>query len=311
MARKVVKKVVRKATKKIATKASYKKKEISADFELPTQKKKASDDFFSYIHCFYGRAGIGKSTLASSFPETLMLSCERVSKGLQCFDFNSENGGVYDWDVFRAAVDLLQKSDEFKTVAIDTIEAAYEQCQTWVCAKGGYKHPNEANDYGKTWKACIEEFHSQMFAIYNSGRGLVLLSHSKEADITAHSGEKYVRIQPSLGGKVLEWLKQKTDFMTYCEFVKDIHGDSKRVFITNGDEIVDAKNPVDLPFYLPFEKGSKGVEILLQAFNGEDVGLPVSDLRPSKETSKAVTQMVRKQNVQEIKKGGSRKRKVK
>lgn len=283
---------------------------------LPTTKKEVNDDLFSYVMCFYGRAGIGKTTLAASFPSTLMFSCERVSKGIPCYDLNAENGGVHSWEVFRQGVDALVNEDnDFKTVAVDTVEAAYEMAQNWVCEQRGLKHPNDANDFGKTWAACLNEFHGQIARIYNSGRGIVLLSHAKEVEITSHSGEKYIRIQPSLGGKAFEWLKQKTDFVIYCEYLKDVHGRSRRIFITQGDEIVDAKHPGDMPQYLPFEKGEAGVQVLEDAWNGADVGVAIEELRPSKNTSKAATQMVRgqaaKAALDKTKKGGPKKRTVK
>jgi len=298
--------------KRTTTKTATKPRTEQASLALPTQKKSPRADFFSYIHCYYGRAGIGKTTLAAAFPDTLMFSCERVSGGIECYDLNADNGGVHNWEIFQQGVDLLEGSDRFATVAIDTVEAAYNQCQDWVCATKGLKHPSEANDYGKTWAAVMEEFHRQMARIYNSGRGLVLLSHAKEVEITAHSGEKYTRIQPSLGGKAFEWLKQKTDFVIYCEYVKDVSGSSRRVFITAGDEIVDAKHPGEMPTYLPFLKGEAGVDMLVQGFQGDDVGIPVEELRPSTNTSKAATQLVRSQSARAAmnkQKGGPKRKK--
>lgn len=220
-----------------------------------------------------------------------MFSCERVSKGLAAFDFNWERGGVHNWDIFRAGVALLQKDDRFLTVGIDTVDAAYEHCKAWTCNKLGIDHPGDLG-YGKGWNAVKSEFTRQLYAIQKTGRGIVFTSHSREVEITSHSGASYTRIQPSMPGQAFDVLKALTDFVFYADYLKDRSGHTQRVLITEGDEIIEAKQAVPLPRFMPMPKG-EGFSLLEQAFAGEDVGYDPVQLSPVKETTKTMSGVVR------------------
>jgi hypothetical protein len=272
-------------------------KTLLPSYELPTEPKAAMRDFYKYVSLIYGRQGIGKSTFAASFPNALMLSCERVSQGIECFDFNAEHGGVKDWDVMRAAVDLLCKQrDKFNTIAIDTVEAAYQHCLRWICKRAGVEHPHDMNDYGKTWDAIRSEFATQMDRLWGAGYGIVFTAHSGEVEYTTHSGTEYTRIQPAVTGQALKYLKAKTDCILYAEYVKGADGKTRRVLITEGDEVVEAKHPGKLPRYLPLQI-SQGAALVARAFRGEEVGLKDSDVSPARTTSEQAAKMIERTRV--------------
>lgn len=288
--------------KNVVQKKSFKRVDPLEGLVLPTKPKAPENSFFKYTTLIYGRPGVGKTTFLSSFPDALLYSCERVSQGIRCFDFNAEDGGVHNWEIFLKGVELLQKNkSKFETVCIDTIDAAYNMCMDYVCKTNGLKHPGEANDYGKTWRAVSDEFARAVDAIVTTGRGVVFSSHAKEVEITSHSGEKYTRIQPTMSGQAYAYIKAKSDFVFYAEFIKDIAGNSRRVLITTGDEVVDAKHAGELPQFIPLDK-AEGVDLVARAFNGEDVGIPVQEIRPDKNTSKAGTELVRKSRAKETRK---------
>lgn len=297
----VVRRVLAQKTLKAGKEIARSIASASVKLSLPTEPKKSCMDFFRYASLIYGRPGIGKTTWAASFPESLLLSCERVSKGIECFDFNAENGGVKNWDVFRQAVDLLEASPtQFATVIIDTIDAAYLHCLTWVCAKMGIAHPQDEG-YGKGWDAVRKEFTETMDRLWATGRGIVFISHAKEIQITSHSGEEFSRIQPTMSGQAYSFIKAKTDFVLYCEYYRDAEGNPMRVLITSGDDIVDAKSAGDLPRFLPFTKGD-GVQIIVDAFAGKDVGINAADLRAGKQTSQGGSNLVTKARTEAAKK---------
>jgi len=262
---------------------------------LPSAPKKVNKVFFDYTTLIYGRPGIGKTTWMASFPDAILFSCERVSKGIPCYDFNTENGGggVHSWEVFKAGVALLEKSDKFQTVCIDTIQAAYGQCMTWVCKQNHIAHPGDEG-FGKGWAAVRDEFASMLDTIAATGRGIVFASHAKDVEITSHSGEKYTRIQPSLSGQAYDYIKQKSDFVFYAEYVKDAEGEPRRVLFTTGDEVIDAKHAGILPKYIILDK-DREVDTVARAFAGE-VGLGVDPelIRPDKNTSSSGTAALRK-----------------
>jgi hypothetical protein len=229
-----------------------------------------------------------------------MLSCERVSKGIECFDFNAERGGVTSWEVFRAAVALLEKEKRFKTVVVDTIDVAYQQCLAYVCKKMGIAHPQDEG-YGKGWDAVKAEFTGTMDRLWATRRGLVFISHAKEVEIQSHSGEKYTRIQPTMSGQAYNFIKAKTDFVFYAEYYRSADGEPIRILVTQGDDVVDAKSAGNLPRFLPMRK-EDGVETILAAFRGDDVGIDPADLRAGKNTSKSGANLATRARVEAGKK---------
>jgi hypothetical protein len=260
------------------------------DLALPDEPKDQLQDLLRYVILIYGRQGVGKSTWAASAPDCLMLSTERVSKHLQCYDFNTEDGGpgVSDWRIFRKAVSLLKKTDRFKAVAIDTVAAAYEHCSKYVCDELGIGHPSEAG-YGKAWSAVRHEFVGMLREIIATGRGLIMTAHMQTKEIESFSGMSYTRIQPDMTGQAYSIIKAITDFTLYAEFAKDTKGNDIRVLITEGDEIVDAKRAIELPKFLPLEKEG-GFDLVQKAVHGQ---APKIDVMPSKQTQEEAADLLR------------------
>ena len=290
------------AVKKVEKKQARPRRRVGMDLTLPKAPKDLEEDFFRYATLIYGRPGIGKTTFVAAFPDAILFSCERVSRGIRCFDLNTEKGGpgVNTWEIFRAGVKLLENSDRFTTVAVDTIDAAYKHCLDYVCRMRGIEHPTDEG-YGKAWNAVIDEFCNVMDRLWATGRGIVFTSHANEVLITSHSGEEYSRIQPSMSGQAYKYIKAKTDFVFYAEFVKDVTGKSRRILITTGDEVVDAKHAGELPQFLPFAKGKEGVKVVREAFQGKDVGISLRDIKPGKTTSKAGGKMIAMEKVKAVK----------
>jgi hypothetical protein len=274
----------------------------SVALALPTGPKTAVFSFYELVSLFYGRPGIGKTTVGASFPDAVLFSCERVSPAIRAADFNAEAGGVKDWTIFREGVKLLEKSKgRFKTVVIDTVEAAYRHCFRYVCAERGVEHPPE-KDYGRVWNAIKAEFAEQMDRIARTGRGIVFTAHAKEVEITSHSGEKYTRIQPSLSGQAFDYVKARTDCVFYLEYLKGQDGSTLRVAITEGDEIVEAKHAGELPRFIPLVHPN-GAELFSRAYRGEPVGLRLDQIRTTKQTSGGGAQLVEGEKIKAARKG--------
>lgn len=276
----------KKRTRKKATPKGSGKTEIT----LPDEPKELNKSLLAYVILVYGRQGIGKSTLAASAPDCLMLSCERVSKNLKCFDFNAENNGpgVNNWSVFKKAVSLLKKTDRFNAVAIDTVTAAFEHCSKHVCNGLGINHPSEMG-YGKAYNAIRNEFVHALREIIGTGRGLIMTAHMQTKEIESFSGLTYTRIEPDMTGQAYKIVKAMTDFIFYAEYAKDTKGNDVRVLITEGDEIVTAKRAIELPKFLPLAKEG-GFELIQRAVNGDAKSIEVM---PSNQSQKEAADLLR------------------
>jgi hypothetical protein len=280
------------------------KKIVGLSLSLPTSPKHACTDFFEYVSLIYGRAGIGKTTWAAGFPNSLLLSCERVSKGVEAYDFNWENGGVTSWEIFLAAVDLIEKNPgKFKTVVIDTAEALYQHCFNFICKKLGVDHPSDGRDFGKAWAMIKDEFTNALDRIWKVGLGVCFTAHAKEVDVVSNSGSKYTRIMPEMAAPMYKYLRAKSDFMFYAEYLRDKDGNPLRVLITSGDDLIEAKSAGSLPRILPFTK-EDGVQTVVDAFAGERVGINPSELRASNQTSKSGSALITSLRSKNAKKSG-------
>ncbi len=271
------------------------------DLQLPDKPKEAHFDMQEYTILVYGREKIGKTIFFSSFPEALFLTTEPGTKNLEIFEFNADDGACRNWAILRKAVDLLEKTDRFKTVIIDTVDRAYDMCLEYICEKRGIEYPGEDSagreDWGKSWKAVKLEFLELVHRILQTGRGLCFTSHASEASITAKNGDKYTRIHPSMSGQARKVVEALVDMFFYAEYVRTSDGSTARVLITEGDETIWAghrKCAYPLPRFVPIlEEG--GYDLLKDAFNGKDVGLDPSTFMPSRRTTETAAKLIQKE----------------
>lgn len=266
---------------------------------LPTEPKPIEKDISKYLWLIYGREKIGKTTFCASFPDSIFFSTEPGTKGLSVYEFNAEGGGIKSWEVFRTGVALLAKGGHgFRTVIIDTVDRAYDLCLDWVCNQRGIEYPGEdssgKNDFGKSWRAVKAEFNEQVYILIQSGIGVVFTSHCREQTIETRSGEKYDRIEPSVGTQARVVIEALVDFFFYAEYVRD-----KRVLICGGDDTVWAGARASLagifPKFLPLVPEG-GYDMLCQAFAGEYKGLDPGTLLPSRESSDTGSQFIKRQH---------------
>ena len=287
----VVKRVQTKKPKR--AKKDKPRKEGKRKLKLPKKPKEIDSDLSNYILLLYGREKIGKTVTGAQFPEAIFFATEPGTKGLEIFEFNHEDGGVKDWEVFRTGVDLLERSKRFKTVVIDTVDRAYDMCLDWVCENLNIEYPGHDDagkeDFGKSRRAVKQEFLKQIHRIVQSGRGVVFISHSKETEIKPRSGEKYTRIFPTMGNQARAVVEALVDLFFYCEYAKDVNGKVRRIFVCQGDETIWAGTRPTLtktfPRFLPMHK-NKGYKIIKKAFLGKHKGLDPTTLLPAKTSSK-------------------------
>jgi len=274
------------------------------DVALPTEKKKPSTDIRDYSIIIYGPPKIGKTTFLSTFPDILFFLTEPGAKGLPIYEYNADGGGVVDWDWMRQGVSLLESTDRFENIGIDTLDEAYRMCMDWVCKEANVKHPHDANDYGKTWDAVTTEFASVFKRIQRTGRGLYLTSHAKESTIKTASGEEHTRIGPSLTGKAGVKVLALADFIFYVDYMR-VDGQDMRVVVTIGDELITAGQRkiggIGLPRYLPLPNDeARDYETFAAAFRGEVEGLDPAVVRPSVVTAKAAAKSVTAARMEEL-----------
>lgn len=203
----------------------------------------------------YGSEGVGKTTLASQFPDPLFIDTEGGTSHMNVR--RAENPEV--WNELIGIVSEVANQPVCKTLVIDTADWAEQLCVSHVCEK--YKQSSiESFGYGKGYTYLSEEF-SRLLAACNevikSGKHVVIVAHAKmrKQELPDEAGA-FDRWEMKLTRQVAPLLKEWADlllFLNYKTFVVSTETSSrkaqggKRVMYTTHHPCWDAKNRHDLP----------------------------------------------------------------
>ena len=228
----------------------------AATAQLPTEKAIAKMGLASLKMMLYGPPKVGKSTFASELAndETLFLDTEGGLQAIDAFKLR-----VSDWPQFVHAIEELRKSERFKIIVVDTVDTLARMCTDHVLtglsggARGAvYVHASDF-EYGKGWDAIAEEFRVRIGQLAGLGRGVIFISHTKEAKVTLPNGLEVDKLAPDVGQKGMrKFLLGFVDLIGYAHI-----RDDKRVLQLQPSVTVDAggrtKRDKALPETIPLE----------------------------------------------------------
>ena len=189
-----------------------------ADFNLlDIQPHQVSRDLRGYSVFFYGEAKSGKTTIATKFPNHLLLAFEK--------GYNAIPGAmaqpINSWGEFRKA--LRQLKDEkvkarFETIIIDTADIAYDYCEKYICTNASVDTIGDIA-YGKGYKMAAKEFDEQLRSILQMNYGLVLISHAVDKTFKDQNGQEYNQIVPTLDSKPRNIISRMADIIGYSRVI--------------------------------------------------------------------------------------------
>jgi len=211
----------------------------------------------------HGEPKIGKTTEAAKMKDAIFFDAEFGTMGIDVPTFENLlpgrdriNSPIGVWpDVKRATAQLaLAKNKGIAgTVVIDTAQAAYDMCRTWVLQGLGISHETDLG-YGKGWSAVKSEFKDWIAELKAIGFGIVFISHTKEIEIELPTS-KYTKKVPKLDTGPNDIILPFVNLIMYAE-TQHIMGKDCRVMHTKGSNQVTAgergKNP-RLQALLPFD----------------------------------------------------------
>lgn len=125
----------------------------------------------------YGKAGVGKSTLALSFPNVYMIDTEEGSENSQYMELLKANNGLYYQtrsfnDLVTEVRTLLTEPHEFKTLVIDPLTGIYSDLCDAQAAKVG-------TDFGRNVMAANKELKRLLALLLDLDMNVIITSHSK------------------------------------------------------------------------------------------------------------------------------------
>lgn len=238
------------------------------DLTLPDAPSAPSTSLQDYTTLLFGEKKIGKTDLSAQFPNTFHLMAEPGGKAQAIFQ-RPVNG----WKEFTGYVKLLEKDKKFRTVVVDTADSLYNYCFDFSLQKLGIDHPAD-EAYGKGWKAIRDEFEKWIRRLINTGKGIIFISHATDREIKMRDGEKYHRLQPTMGGQARDVLEALVDLWFYYGY-----DGSRRVLTIQGSDYIGAghrlKNNFTFPDGTPVTEidmgasAEEGYANLLAAFNNK------------------------------------------
>lgn len=178
---------------------------------LPTAMSGDTSNVNEDIWLIYGPKRIGKTSLASQFPGSILLAFEPASRSVMAFRRDCPS-----WDKFLAVVALLKKKNhKFKIAVIDTGLEAYSMCMEYTCKKYGFEHPGGQNDYGASWDKVKKEFRKPFLELQASGLNIIIICHERLKENETRAGQKFDSVIPAIPGQVDEFFRAIVGNLVY------------------------------------------------------------------------------------------------
>lgn len=166
----------------------------------------------------YGKPYSGKTYLANTFPDVLMLNTDGNIKFfdapyVEIKDTMEGRIALSGWEVFKRTIDELAKGgNTFKTIVLDLMEDTYQYCRQYVLKKEGYSHETDGG-YGKGWALVDDEFIPTIKRLLGLDyENIVLISHEVTNDLTSKNGTKINTSEPNLREKMALKIAGMVDF---------------------------------------------------------------------------------------------------
>lgn len=169
----------------------------------------------------YGQPFSGKTTLADQAPTPINLNTDGNVKyvtmaRLPIKDEVTTEGRItkrkFAWEIFKEAVDELEKGSDFKTIVVDLIEDTYEHCRIYKYNELGITH--ESDDPFRAWDKVRSEYLTTLKRLLNLPYNIILISHEDSSkDITKKSGDKITSVKPNINDKVANKLAGMVDIV--------------------------------------------------------------------------------------------------
>ena len=218
----------------------------------------------------YGTEGIGKSSLASQFPEPLFIDTEGSTDNMDVARLDKPTS----WIMLNNQIAFVKANPTVcKTLVIDTIDWAESLCVDNLCAMHGKKGIEDFG-YGNGYVYAKEEmgrFFNKLQDLIEIGINVVLTAHAQirkfELPDEMGSYDKYeLKLGKKTSSQTAPLVKEWADLLLFCNYKTYLISQEKstkkkaqgnqRVMYTEHNPAWDAKNRHGLPSELPLDYNS-------------------------------------------------------
>ena len=207
----------------------------------------------------YGEPGVGKSTLASRFPNPVFINLEDGLRDLEC----DSTDLVRSYREFQEMIVTGLPSTDYATIVVDTVDWLEKLLMHEVASKAN-KATIEDIGFGKGYEALAKMWQS-VFAglgsLWNQGRHIVLTCHEKIDKFQDPEGDGYNYYRPALHRTGSQCVSEWCDEVLFCKHqrITKKADDGKRSVALAGERIIvcqnmqsiEAKNRLGMPSEVP------------------------------------------------------------
>ena len=208
-----------------------------------------------------GVDGIGKSTFGANAPSSIFIQAE---DGLKFIDNVARFPVIESWSQLLAQVKtLIEEPHDYKSVVLDTTDAASKFGEEYVCETNGWSGPEDKQaGYGafyvaeeNAWRKLLQGLN---ICFEERGMNVILLSHVGDKTIVDPTVGEYHAFQMRSNKKVNSLIKDWVDFNLFADYDKSVndgkpksHGN--RILYTKYAMGFEAKSRLTIPPQLPLE----------------------------------------------------------
>ena len=208
-----------------------------------------------------GVDGIGKSTFGANAPSSIFIQAE---DGLKFIDNVARFPVIESWNQLLAQVKtLIEEPHDYKSVVLDTTDAASKFGEEYVCETNGWNGPQDKQaGYGafyvaeeNAWRKLLQGLN---ICFEERGMNVILLSHVGDKTIVDPTVGEYHAFQMRSNKKINSLIKDWVDFNLFADYDKSVndgkpksHGN--RILYTKYAMGFEAKSRLTIPPQLPLE----------------------------------------------------------
>lgn len=210
----------------------------------------------------YGQEGIGKTTLASQFPNPVFIDTEGGSNHI---NVNRTPTPTSFGMILAQVAELTRKSHGYQTLVIDTADWMERLAAAQVCAEHGKKGIEDFG-YGKGYVyvgEVIGKLLDALTMLRDAGMNVILVAHAttRKFELPEEEGT-FDRYEMKLSRHSAALIREWADLILFCRFKTYVVVDpktqrgkaqgSERVMQSAHSAAWDAKNRLGLPEEMPF-----------------------------------------------------------
>lgn len=224
-------------------------KTSEANALLPQKPTSSTMDPTRLVYLLIAIPKWGKTSFFMSNPNSLLLAFEeghKFQRGHKVIIDKWRHRGEYPVKkdsegcphmTLEQAVEVLERSDRFDMVIIDTVDMAVKMCLDYHTEKAGKEHASDMGDYGKGWDiAQNAPFRRLMLRILKTKRGIAFITHTKTEIAKFTSGEKAKKAS-TLPTGIMRFVESQADVIFHGEYGKRRKPNRQRdrILVCEGD----------------------------------------------------------------------------